>query len=229
MRLQRGLFDTDIFLDDALLNPRTPTEVAPSPLLRRVALDVAVAVERPVRVRNNLADLAVRGEMRVRGDLAEPLPYGRLEVVPGGVVYLQTRKFTVQDGSLSFDGTLDPEVSLRAETEIREPDSGNLLVTVAAEGPARRPQLTLTSDPSFSERELASLIATGPPRSGPRQQRMGRRRADGGAARRASHPQRFEGAPGPWPRRGRDPSRSCSPGRPTPGRDSPSANDSRPG
>jgi outer membrane protein assembly factor BamA/autotransporter translocation and assembly factor TamB len=161
VRLQRGLFDTDIFLDDVLLKPRTPTEVAPSPLLRRVALDVAVAVERPVRVRNNLADLAIRGEMRVRGDLAEPLPYGRLEVVPGGVVYLQTRKFTVENGRLSFDGTLEPDISLRAETMIREPSSGDVQVTLAAEGPAYRPQLTLTSDPSFSERELASLIATG--------------------------------------------------------------------
>jgi outer membrane protein insertion porin family len=74
---------------------------------------------------------------------------------------LQTRKFTVDQGSVSFEGTLDPVISLRADSVIRQVGDEDVEVTVTAQGPLRKPTLTLSSNPSYSERELASLIATG--------------------------------------------------------------------
>ena len=65
-------------------------------------------------------------------------------------------------GQLSFNGTRDPEISIRATTLIAQPE-GDYEVTIVAQGPLLGPQLTLRSNPTLSEREIASLIATGRP------------------------------------------------------------------
>jgi outer membrane protein insertion porin family len=163
VQLQRGLYDTDIFLDQALLAPEAPAPASgpPSPLLSRVALDIQAATEAPVRVKNNLADLHATGRLRVQGDLNFPAPFGRLEIQEGGTIYLQTRQFTITSGALIYNGTLDPDISVKAETDISQPGTDSIHVTVAASGPIMHPELSLTSDPSYSEKEIASLIATG--------------------------------------------------------------------
>src|SRR5262249_20785749 len=51
--------------------------------------------------------------------------------------------------------------SVRAKTVISEPGAGDVEVTVAADGPLLSPSLELTSEPSYSQKELASLVATG--------------------------------------------------------------------
>jgi outer membrane protein assembly factor BamA/autotransporter translocation and assembly factor TamB len=163
VHIERGLFEEDIYLDEALLRPRLPEARLEerSPLLRSVALDVQAFVDNPISIRNNLAELSVTGHLRVRGDLEEPAPFGRLEIAEGGVVFLQTRKFTVSSGTLIYAGTRDPTIAVRAETVIRQPVGEDVAVTVAAEGPLLKPELILTSDPSYSQREIASLIVTG--------------------------------------------------------------------
>src|SRR5262249_45147750 len=74
VQLVRGLSDPDISLEEALPAPAVPP-VEPSPLMHDVRLDIAVDTVHPIRIRDNLADLAVTGRLRVRGDLAAPAPY----------------------------------------------------------------------------------------------------------------------------------------------------------
>ena len=94
------------------------------------------------------------------------------------------------NGSLTYNGTLDPEIAITAETVISQLEDEDVRVTAVASGPLLRPTLDLRSDPSYSEREIASLVATG--RRGvldsPGRRRLGRRRADGRAAGRTAHP-----------------------------------------
>ncbi len=163
VRVERGLYDSDIFLEDAVLRGETEGSAVaePSPFLRSVALDLEVEARDRIVVRNNLAQLTLRGTARVRGDLETPAPYGRFELGDGGTVFLQTRRFTVHRGTLSFQGTLDPEINVRAESVIRQVGDEDVAVTVSATGPLSKPSLSLSSDPSYSEREIASLIATG--------------------------------------------------------------------
>ena len=52
---------------------------------------MTVDTENPFIVRNNLAQLEATGTLRVRGDMDEPAPFGRLEIRPGGKVFLQER------------------------------------------------------------------------------------------------------------------------------------------
>jgi outer membrane protein insertion porin family len=158
---ERGLYDTDIFLEDALLSPSLTPATAQSSLLQRIALDLSVVTDRPVLVRNNLAELEASGRLRVRGDALYPAPFGRLTVREGGKIFLQNREFTIKNGSLVYNGTLDPDVAVTAETLIPQVGEEDVQVTVVASGPLLRPSLDLSSDPTYSEREIASLVATG--------------------------------------------------------------------
>jgi autotransporter translocation and assembly factor TamB len=157
---ERGLYDTDIFLGDQLLAP-TLAETKPSPLFETIALDIQASTDNPVLVRNNLAELEASGHLELRGDLSAPAPFGRLEIREGGKVFLQGRDFTITSGNLIYGGTLDPDLAIRAETLIKQIDADDVQVTVAVDGPLLAPEMKLTSDPSYSEREIVSLITTG--------------------------------------------------------------------
>jgi outer membrane protein insertion porin family len=159
---ERGLYDTDIHLEQTLLAPRVPPPAeTSSPFLQSVALDLTVVTDRPLIVRNNLAELEASGRLRVRGDARYPAPFGRLDVRNGGKVFLQTREFTIRNGSLTYNGSLDPEVAITAETVITQVEDEDVRVTAVASGPLERPVLDLSSSPSYTEREIASLVATG--------------------------------------------------------------------
>ena len=165
VKVLRGLYDADIFPGEALLAPESPPapDDAPSAFQRSVALNVTMATENPFYVRNNLAQLEATGTWRVRGDLDEPAPFGRLEINPGGKVFLQERELTVTSGGLVYNGTMDPDLDVRAETLIPRVDEPDIEVMVAAQGTLDFPQLRLSSSPPRSEKELASLITTGRP------------------------------------------------------------------
>ena len=159
--VERSLYDTDIFLEDALLAPTVPPGTAePSRLLQSIALNLAVVTTNPFIVRNNLAQVEAEGGLSVRGDMAAPAPYGRFDLLPGGKIYIQTREFAVEEGYLTYNGTTDPDVNVRATTVIKDP-AQDVQVTVVVSGTMPNLSLDLSSDPSLSAQEIASLIATG--------------------------------------------------------------------
>ena len=95
--VERSLYDADIFLEEGFLPRRSagaPTE--PSRLLQYGGLNISVATENPFLVRNNLAQLEAEGSLWLRGDMDEPAPFGRLEIRPGGKVFLQEREFAIR-------------------------------------------------------------------------------------------------------------------------------------
>ncbi|HUG55033.1 MAG TPA: translocation/assembly module TamB domain-containing protein [Vicinamibacteria bacterium] len=159
--VERSLYDTDIFLEEALLAPTVPPgSEQPSRLLQSVALNLAVVTTNPFIIRNNLAQVEAEGGLSVRGDMATLAPYGRFDLLPGGKIFLQQREFVVEDGSLTYTGTTDPEVSVRATTVIADP-AQDVEVTVVVTGTMPQVTLDLSSTPSLSEQEIASLVATG--------------------------------------------------------------------
>ncbi len=163
VKAQRGLYDLDVALEDSLLGS-TVTRQA-SPLLRAMALDLRTENVNPVLVRSSLAQLEASGYLTIGGDLETPAPIGRLEISPGGRMLLQQRTFVVESGRLVYDGTWDPEISLRAKTVLRDVDLGGkgtrVQILVLVDGPLARPRLAFTSDPGLSESEIVNVIATG--------------------------------------------------------------------
>jgi translocation and assembly module TamA len=157
---RRGLYDLDIAFEQGL---RAPPPAPPSPFLRRVGVNLAVDIASPVAVRNNQADLRATGRLAFRGDLAEPVPFGRLEIQPGGKLYLEGQPFEIRRGSLVYDGTWDPTVDLLAEQEIETiDDKERYLVRVSASGRLAQPALRFSSPTraTLSERQVMTLIAT---------------------------------------------------------------------
>ncbi len=165
VRAERSLYDSDIFLEEGLLPPTIPPETGDdggSRLLQSIGLDITVTTENPFLVRNNLAELEAEGTLRLRGSMDEPAPFGRFDVRTGGKVKIQEREFAIQSGQISYNGLRDPEINIRATTLITQPE-GDYEITIVASGPMLEPQLKLSSNPALSEREIASLIATGRP------------------------------------------------------------------
>jgi len=166
VKAQRGLYDLDLALEESLLAKAVEPEE--SPLLRSIGLDLRVETVEPVQVRNNLARLEASGSLSLLGDLQSPAPVGRLDLREGGRVFLQQREFVIESGRLAYDGTWDPEISLKADTVLRGVDLGDLEgrqdveVSVTLEGPLSRPRASFSSDPGgWSEPEIVAMIATG--------------------------------------------------------------------
>jgi outer membrane protein assembly factor BamA len=159
--VERSLYDTDIYFEDAILAPTIPPgPTEPSRLLSSVALNLAVETTNPFIVRNNVAQIEAEGGLSVRGDMANIAPFGRFDILPGGKIFLQTREFAVEDGYLLYNGTTDPDVNVRATTVIKDPTQ-DVEVTVVASGTMPNVTLDLSSNPPLSQQEIASLIATG--------------------------------------------------------------------
>jgi outer membrane protein insertion porin family len=159
--VDRGVYELDVAVEEALRAP--VAAVTESEALRGVGLDVRVRLPRPVLVRSTLGQIEATGQLTARGDLQEPLPFGRLDVRPGGKLYLQGREFTVRDGAMTYSGTWDPEVSLRAEAAIPSTgyESREYKVSVSAGGTLEKPTLSFSSEPSLSQQEIVALVATG--------------------------------------------------------------------
>ncbi len=168
--VQRGLYELDVALEDALR--AAPVAAEESEILRGVGLDLRVRLARPVLVRSALGRLEATGAIAARGDLQEPLPFGRLDIRPGGRLEVQGREFTVTGGSLAYSGDWNARIALEAEATVRndaDADNPNVLtgvqdhrIQMQVQGTVEqlgRP--TFTSEPSRSQSEIESLIATG--------------------------------------------------------------------
>jgi outer membrane protein insertion porin family len=160
VKVKSGVYALDTALREAL-RPSAPSS-GPSSTLRDVALDVSVDLVRPVQVTSSFGSLEATGRITARGDLAEPAPFGRLDVLPGGQIEIQGRELTVTDGALTYGGGWNADLVLHAETAILAVENDvNYQVKVALEGSLDQPSLELDSEPSLGRQQIASLIATG--------------------------------------------------------------------
>ena len=200
MNVERSLYDSDIFWEEGLLAPEAPPPAGPqrSRFLRRVALDIAVTTEHPLLVRNNLAELEAEGSVTLRGSAAELAPFGRFEIRPGGKAFLQGREFSIESGSLIYEGTTDPD----------DHGAGNRADQAAGRGHrgdrgGRRAAGPATAHPAVEPAPLGGRDRQPhrhrPDQRRPQQRRLGGGRAGGGPPGRAVHPGGVPRAPGPRP------------------------------
>jgi len=123
-----------------------------------VTSDVRLSLGNKVQVRAFGLSAAIEGSLRAR---AEPqgatTASGEFEVAQG-VYRAYGRELDVERGRLLFTGgpVTDPAVDLRASRELP-----GYTVGVIARGPLRRPQLTLFSEPSLPQAQIASMLIVG--------------------------------------------------------------------
>jgi translocation and assembly module TamA len=158
VRVSRALYDLDVALQESVRSVIAPE---PSPVLRAIGLNIDVDIAEPVLIRNNLASLDVTGKLSFGGDMETPAPSGRLDIRPGGLVYVQVHDFAVKSGSLVYDGNWNPAVSLRASRVIRDAESNeDRDVELGFNGPLESVQPTLKAPP-LSDAQAFRLVVTG--------------------------------------------------------------------
>jgi hypothetical protein len=141
--LDRALYVTDVPIElDQLLRAyfeqrRVEVEETDE-LLATTQLNLAVAADETLRIRNNLADLRGSADLVLRGSLARPVVFGTVEFDPTGRLIYSGNEYELERGVLTFANPyrLEPVVDLVAHTGLREYD-----VTLSLSGTPTGPRV----------------------------------------------------------------------------------------
>jgi len=122
-----------------------------------IYLDVTVNIPRRAFVRGRGLDSEWGGSLALGGTMSKPRIDGTLSVVRG-TFDLSRSRFTLTEGEIEFLGgdRIDPQV--RIEGQAPGPEFTSI---IRARGPARRPTITITSDPVMPQETVMSQILFG--------------------------------------------------------------------
>jgi len=125
-----------------------------------VQLNLQVRAPGTVRIKNNLADLKGTAELTVRGSLAGPILFGRVEAEPGGRLVYADNDYRIERATLTFANPyrIEPLLDLVATTRVSSYD-----VRLALFGNLERLNATFSSDPPLPDLEVLSLLLSGAP------------------------------------------------------------------
>jgi outer membrane protein assembly complex protein YaeT len=153
----------DINFDEGILaalsaRRRLDLTEARNPLLEALEFDVAVRTTSPIVVENNLANAELTADVRVLGSPYELGMKGQLQVLEGGEITLNERRYEVERGIVSFLGEREilPSVDLGLRTTAQGYD-----ITVTISGPPGRTEANFVSDPSLPEPDIMAVLVTG--------------------------------------------------------------------
>ncbi len=164
VELLEGIYDQRIELKTWLTELRAKGRGGegrpPSPALQALEetrLHVRLFGKENIRIDNNLAKIPLEVDLLIRGSLAKPLLYGRIEAT-GGTIRFRNNPFRIQSAALDF---VDPEeirpiVDIRASTEV-SPYSIDLRLS----GPLDRLDLALASSPPLGQTDILALLTVG--------------------------------------------------------------------
>lgn len=135
--VDRGVLVQDINLDREVLTLLTAPEETPGTeetLAGRIDLDLSVTTRDGIRVRNNVADLHAHwASLAVTGTVEVPEIRGRVDLDPGGLLYLYGQTARVDRGALIFTGNPveDPLLDLSTTSSLQDPGIARLRGTAA--------------------------------------------------------------------------------------------------
>lgn len=135
------------------------------------AFDVNVNLRNPVNVNNSLVRAPINGQVRARGTPDRLLLNGTLTPAPQGKVFFRDVEFEISSAFVEYTDAPpnDPKIYLTASTRVSE----NVIdesqratehqydVNMLVQGRGRDPQITLSSQPPLTQREIVSLLALG--------------------------------------------------------------------
>ncbi len=132
MVVDRGVLVQDINLDREVFTLLTAPEATPgteATFASRIDLDLNVTTRDGIRVRNNVADLRAHwGDLRVGGTAEQPEIRGRVDLDPGGLVYIYGQTARIDRGALIFTGNPveDPVIDISTTSSLQDPSIADL-------------------------------------------------------------------------------------------------------
>jgi autotransporter translocation and assembly factor TamB len=121
-------------------------------------LNIRVAADGGVMIRNDLFNAEARGKLTVVNTIETPRLLGSAELIAGKLLF-KDREFQIQSSSAVFDNptVLNPSITLAANTDV----SGTKIQLYASGRLPDNWKIELSSNPVMPEPEIISLLATG--------------------------------------------------------------------
>ncbi|MBE0432765.1 translocation/assembly module TamB domain-containing protein [candidate division WOR-3 bacterium] len=167
--VDEGVYDAPIRLQSiiGLLTAANRPEPQQPEIMRRIYCDIGISVPDRFEIANNVADLAARADLQVKGYLARLNVYGTVMAVGPGTVQYLGRKFQIVNGVIQFDDPyrIDPVIDLAAVTSVATAE-GSIDIYLLLTGTTTTWQLVLSSNPPLPEQDIVSLLLIGRRRPG---------------------------------------------------------------
>ena len=128
-------------------------------VFEKAELNIRISGAENIIIDNNFAraPVSIRGDMIVKGTVAGPILYGRIES-NDGYVYFRNNEFRIIFASIDFadPNRIKPLLNLTAETSIKGYD-----IRLNLEGQMDSFSLSLSSDPYLEEADILALLTVG--------------------------------------------------------------------
>ena len=126
-------------------------------VIEKTKLNISISGSRNISIDNNFARAPIKVDMLLRGTLASPVLFGRIESKEG-YAYFRNNKFRIIAASADFadPNRINPFLNLAAETIIQ-----GYKINLNLEGMMDTIELSLYSDPHLEEGEILSLLTVG--------------------------------------------------------------------
>ncbi len=123
----------------------------------RAELNIKIYGTENIAVDNNIARAPLRVDMLLRGTIAHPVVFGRLEAKEG-TVYFRNNEFRILNASADFSDPkrINPVMEIAAETAVK-----GYNIKLNLEGQLEHFNLSLTSDPPLEEIDIFALLTVG--------------------------------------------------------------------
>ncbi|MCX8161164.1 MAG: translocation/assembly module TamB domain-containing protein [Candidatus Saccharicenans sp.] len=130
--------------------------------LYELPLDINIKTVENIIVKNNLADLELRANLNLKGTVPAPILSGRAENAYSGELIIGERKYTVERLRVDFLGreNLEPNLDIFLKSTVYDGEE-EVEVSLVMSGTPSDLKFSLTSVPSRSQEDLASLLLTG--------------------------------------------------------------------
>jgi autotransporter translocation and assembly factor TamB len=126
------------------------------PLAHATRLDLSVHVARDARIRRRDTRIELRGDLRVeKPPFSPPRIEGRIRSA-GGWYAFEGRRFTIDEGTLTFAGTSPAVLDVIASHRTRR-----YLIQVRLKGPLEKPELTFSSQPPLDQADILAILIFG--------------------------------------------------------------------
>jgi len=159
------------------------------PALDRIAFDLKIVDDEPIRIANNLLTAELRIEdserpFRIVGTDQRVGVLGTLQLTRGTLRF-RSSQFTLDQGTVRFDDEhrIRPRLDIHARTEFRraaDASGARWLINLHASGEADNLKIETSSDPALAQEDIALLLTAGLTRA--EAERLGTGSLTGGAA-----------------------------------------------
>ncbi|MGW8179153.1 MAG: translocation/assembly module TamB domain-containing protein, partial [bacterium] len=158
VNLKRARYTDRFDLRSQILKVKRPVKQKGSiSKLEATELNIKIDGRNDIVISNNIAKTGLKVDLLLRGTIARPVLFGRVETEKGSI-YFRNNEFDIVKGSMDFIGEekINPYFDVSATTSVK---GYNIRITV--EGQLDQFNLSLVSDPPLDDADILALLTMG--------------------------------------------------------------------